>query len=529
MDDTAKYLIHASITADGVVERSDVVGAIFGQTEGLLGDDLDLRDLQQSSKVGRIDVEVDSEHGESRGRITIASSLDKVETSILAASLETITRVGPCRATVTVTDIEDIREAKRREVVERAKELLASSFDGSVMTSAELLEEVRESARVEDISEYHDLPAGPRVADSDAIIIVEGRADVLRLLRYGIKNAVAVEGTNVPASIADLTHDRTVTAFLDGDRGGELILRELAQVGDVDYVAFAPEGSSVEDLSREDVLAALRQKIPFERLPEEGDLRSVASEGAGPGPRTESQGRGPTDPPATPPPAREADDGSVDAEPDPDASGAQSESTPPDATAETDGAGTAEAPNGTEFAPGVNGPGPESGDPDVQPGDAAGSAATEPGGATAESGPATAPGDLAAEREEADADRDEAASASGESEAASDSAADSGPAGSTTLRAHVREIVGEDSGRVRLLDDEFEIRSEADAADAFDEIEAAESVPYAVVLDGELSQRILDVAAQRGVGHVVARSTGEFVKKPVGVRTRTFDQLSEPS
>jgi DNA primase len=248
MDDTAKYLIHAAITADGVVERSDVVGAIFGQTEGLLGDDLDLRDLQQSSKVGRIDVQIESENGQSFGNVTIASSLDKVKTAILAASLETITRVGPCQSDVRVTDIEDVREAKRREVVDRAKELLSTSFDDSVMTSSEILEEVEESVRVEDITEYEGLPAGPRVLDSDAIIVVEGRADVLTLLRYGIKNAVAVEGTNVPDAVADLTQDRTVTAFLDGDRGGELILRELVQVGDVDYVAFAPDGRSVEDL-----------------------------------------------------------------------------------------------------------------------------------------------------------------------------------------------------------------------------------------------------------------------------------------
>ncbi|MEF8855925.1 MAG: DNA primase DnaG, partial [Haloplanus sp.] len=225
MDDTAKYLIHASIAADGVVERSDVVGAVFGQTEGLLGDELDLRDLQQSSKVGRIDVQIDSENGQSFGRITIASSLDKVETAILAASLETIDRVGPCQASVEVTNIEDVREAKRRQVIDRAKELLAGSFDESVMDSSKILEEVRESVRIEDITEYHGLPAGPRVADSDAIIVVEGRADVLTLLQYGIKNAIGVEGTNVPDPVADLTEDRTVTAFLDGDRGGELILR----------------------------------------------------------------------------------------------------------------------------------------------------------------------------------------------------------------------------------------------------------------------------------------------------------------
>ena len=35
---SSKYLIRASIRANGVVNKSDVVGAVFGQTEGLLGD-----------------------------------------------------------------------------------------------------------------------------------------------------------------------------------------------------------------------------------------------------------------------------------------------------------------------------------------------------------------------------------------------------------------------------------------------------------------------------------------------------------
>ena len=51
---TTKYLIKAHIKADGIIEKSDVVGAIFGQTEGLLGDELDLRELQRSARVGRI-------------------------------------------------------------------------------------------------------------------------------------------------------------------------------------------------------------------------------------------------------------------------------------------------------------------------------------------------------------------------------------------------------------------------------------------------------------------------------------------
>ena len=160
MDETAKYLIHAEITAAGVVERSDVVGAVFGQTEGLLGDELDLRDLQDSQKVGRIDVEIRSEGGRSRGEITVGSGLDKVETAILAAAFETIEQVGPCSAEITVTDIEDIRSAKRRRVVERATELLAS-FDADAVRTEDIVETVRQRVRVEDITTYEGLPAGP--------------------------------------------------------------------------------------------------------------------------------------------------------------------------------------------------------------------------------------------------------------------------------------------------------------------------------------------------------------------------------
>jgi len=444
MDDTAKYLIHASIAADGVVERSDVVGAVFGQTEGLLGDELDLRDLQQSSKVGRIDVQIDSENGQSFGRITIASSLDKVETAILAASLETIDRVGPCQASVEVTNIEDVREAKRRKVVDRAKELLAGSFDESVMDSSKILEEVRESVRIDDITEYHGLPAGPRVADADAVIIVEGRSDVLTLLQYGIKNAIAVEGTNVPDAVADLTEERTVTAFLDGDRGGELILRELAQVGNVDYVVFAPEGKSVEDLARHEVMSALRGKTPYGDLFEDDEGPSAVSE--------------PVDESERP---------------------AESEPTAPVSVA-------AASPVADEAAVDV----PDTGDEPV---------------------------DGTAAREAAD---------TGNEPVEDDDAAGPSRDDPSTLRGHLRAVIDAETGSARLLDDEFEATETVPADEVFDAVSAAETAPYAVVLDGELTQRLLDVAAQRGVEQVVARSAAEMVKTPVDVRVRTIDQLA---
>ena len=264
--DTTKYLIHISLTAEGVVEKPDVVGAIFGQTEGLLGEDLDLRDLQRTGRVGRIDVQITSKKGETTGEILISTSLDRAETAILAASLETIDRVGPCVAHVTVASVEDIRVSKRRKIVERAKEILIDRFEDGTIDSNELLDDVRQTLRMEKIGSVGEekAPAGPNVLESDAIIIVEGRADVLNLLRYGIKNAVAVEGTNIPGTVIDLCEKKTTTAFFDGDRGGELILRELLQVADIDFVAFSPRGKSVEDMTRKEVIKTLRNKVPVE-------------------------------------------------------------------------------------------------------------------------------------------------------------------------------------------------------------------------------------------------------------------------
>ncbi|MFD1646477.1 DNA primase DnaG [Haloarchaeobius litoreus] len=479
MEDTSKYLIHATVTADGVVERSDVVGAIFGQTEGLLGDELDLRELQQSSKVGRIDVEIDSDAGRSHGSVTIATSLDKVATATLAAALESLTRVGPCKATLEVADIEDVRAAKRRRVVERAKELLATAFDDSMMSSEEILREVREHARVADISEYEGLPAGPRVEESDAIVVVEGRADVLQLLKYGIKNAIAVEGTDVPEAVATLTQDRTVTAFLDGDRGGDLILKELSQVGEVDYVAFAPAGKSVEDLLHHEVFEALREKVPFSVVAETSNPHeTVGTHEAVSMSTTESDG------------------------------GATETSGRPGADEPT-GAATSESAQATTESPVVE-----------AAAEASDTARATPDGATTE--PADSGGTTATDSA---ADAAVPGTESSDAETAAAAEPTDEPAPPDTLRGHVEAVVAAGTGQVRLLDDDFAAIAAGPADEAFDLVREAETVPHAVVLDGELGQRVLDVSAQRGVDHVVAASLGEFVKRPTGTRIRTADRL----
>ncbi|MCC7574210.1 DNA primase [Candidatus Woesearchaeota archaeon] len=263
----AKYIIHAKINIDGVVDRPDVIGAIFGQTEGLLGADLELRELQKSGRIGRIEVNVDTKSGKTNGEIVIPSSLDKAETSIVAAAVEIIQRIGPCNAKIQVSNIEDIRISKREAVINRAKELLRDLMYNSMPDSQELSEEVSQSVRVMEIVEFgrEKLSAGPGIAESDEVILVEGRADVLTLLKHGFKNAIALNGTSVPQTIIDLSKEKTMTVFVDGDRGGMLIVQELLSSAELDYVCRAPDGKEVEELAKKEIHKALRSRITAEQ------------------------------------------------------------------------------------------------------------------------------------------------------------------------------------------------------------------------------------------------------------------------
>jgi len=272
---TTKYMIRANIKADGIVEKSDVVGAIFGQTEGLLGDELDLRELQRSARVGRIEVELDSKGGKSNGTITLPTSLDRVETVILAAAFESIDRVGPCKATIVSEEVEDVRVVRRKKVIDRAKELLNKVLEESKVDGESIADTVRQAVQIEEIINYGSdhCPAGPNIDKSDAIVIVEGRRDVLNLLKYGIKNVIAVGGTNIPKTVIDLTKERITTAFVDGDRGGILILKELLQTADVDFVARAPQTREVEEIPQKLIMKSLKNKIPAEQYAEMYDIK----------------------------------------------------------------------------------------------------------------------------------------------------------------------------------------------------------------------------------------------------------------
>jgi DNA primase len=265
---TVKYVVHAKFEVDGVVEKPDVIGAVFGQTEGLFGSELDLRELQKSGRIGRIEIELQSKQDKTTGAITIPSSLDRVSTAIIAASLESINRVGPCNAKVTLEKVEDIRDARRKIIIDRAKTILHDWNIISMPSTEEVFREVSETLKTAKVEKYgpDELPAGPNIDNAKEIIIVEGRADVINLMRCGIENVVALEGAKVPETIIRLTKEKETTALLDGDRGGDLILKELLQVADIKFVSRAPPGKEVEELTSTEIFAALQNKVPIEEF-----------------------------------------------------------------------------------------------------------------------------------------------------------------------------------------------------------------------------------------------------------------------
>jgi DNA primase len=253
---------------EGVVEKPDVIGALFGQTEGLFAPELDLRELQKSGRIGRIEISLESKQDKTTGNINIPTSLDRVSTAIIAASIESINRVGPCKANVILNKIEDIRDARRRIIIDRAKEVLRKWTVETMPGTDEIFREVSEMLRLARVEKYgpEELTAGPEINGAKQIIVVEGRADVTNLLRAGIQNTIAVEGAKIPQTIIKLCREREATAFLDGDRGGDLILKELQQVTTVKYVARAPRGKEVEDLTFKEIEKALKERVPLEKV-----------------------------------------------------------------------------------------------------------------------------------------------------------------------------------------------------------------------------------------------------------------------
>jgi DNA primase len=268
-----KYMIHVSFVAEGALEKPDIIGAIFGQTEGLLGADLEMRELQKEGKIGRIEVELERKDKRTTGTIRVPTALDQSETTLIAAAIETIERMGPCDATLEVERIEDVRGSKRDYIIERAKKLMGE-IKGST-DSREISNEIKDSAKISGVQEYgkEKLPCGD--ISGKEIIVVEGRADVLNLLRNGVKNTIAMNGTKLPDSIKQLSEEKEITLFVDGDRGGKLIARNVVDNAKVSYIATAPDGKEVEELTGKELLMNLRKKVSVSEFFREKPSRRI--------------------------------------------------------------------------------------------------------------------------------------------------------------------------------------------------------------------------------------------------------------
>ena len=203
---TIKYEIKASFEIDGVVEKPDIIGGIYGQTDGLLSENLDIRELQKTGRIGRISVELSSRGGKTKGKIVIPSSLSRMETAILAATLETVDRVGPCSCQIKLEEIMDVRINKRQSIVDRASEIIRQWDQNVSPFSSSIPLEVEKSSKTSQILSIGDegYSAGPGFEKQKKVILVEGRADVVNLMKYGIDNTVAVNGTSVAPKLLNL-------------------------------------------------------------------------------------------------------------------------------------------------------------------------------------------------------------------------------------------------------------------------------------------------------------------------------------
>ena len=255
-----KYHVKLSFDVDGLVEKADIIGAIFGQTEGLLGPEMNLNELQKVSKVGRIEVNTTESSTQTKGDALLPMSTDINTAALIAAAIESIDKVGPFVAHFKLEAIDDVRSAKKKEIVDRAKDIVQKWSTKTISEGDEMLKDVSEGGGGKLATFGREkLACGSGVFDSPWIILVEGRADVINLLRAGYDNALGIEGARIDESIKELCNSKSkVVAFLDGDRAGGFILKELKALVNVDVVHRAPEGVEVEELTPIQIVEILK-------------------------------------------------------------------------------------------------------------------------------------------------------------------------------------------------------------------------------------------------------------------------------
>ena len=258
-----KYHVKLKFEVDGIVEKADIIGAIFGQTEGLLGPEMNLNELQKVSKVGRIEVNVDTKSNTTKGDALLPMSTDISTAALISAAIESIDKVGPFQGKFLLVGIDDIRAIKKKVIVDRAKKIIQEWATKTISEGEEMLRDVYDASKPGKLTSFGkaQLACGTGVFDSPVIILVEGRADVINLLRAGFDNSIAIEGAKIDETITNLTSGKKVIAFLDGDRAADLILKELQGLVKIDKVLRAPTGKEVEECTPLEITDILKDVI----------------------------------------------------------------------------------------------------------------------------------------------------------------------------------------------------------------------------------------------------------------------------
>ncbi len=260
-------IVNIEIKVYGRVTQSDIVGAVFGQTEDVLGKELELRNLQKTNQIGRIEVRIEFDGTNTIGIITIPSYMDRTMTVIIAASLETINKIGPCRAEARVKDIENIKSIKIRQIINHAKKVLEKFMSISV-SSQELIDEVVNEVRMSRVEKYGregmEVLCGPDIADSDQLIFVESLADLRNLLKAGINNVVAFEDCSKTETLREIAEKHEVIIFIN--KGKDYLVRKICEFADADSFTRPDVDKRISELESKELFKAIRNTVSCNQI-----------------------------------------------------------------------------------------------------------------------------------------------------------------------------------------------------------------------------------------------------------------------
>jgi len=243
--DNYKYVIEAGFNINKKFTKSEILSIILTETEGLI--DKNLNDLIKERKVGEIYVEIDKS-GVS-GIIKIPTNLTQVETSLIAASLETINQIN-----INVKSIVDLREEKKNYISERARKFLDSFKSTNKEDLLNKFERANSFQKFRHTKRYSNLIGN---LDKDEVIIVKKKEDFRNLVSKGFDNVIELgPKIYVPFKIYLKLRSKILIVLVNfNDRK---YLNKLRKILDIDYFSFSKK--DVLLLSRKEIKQLIEEK-----------------------------------------------------------------------------------------------------------------------------------------------------------------------------------------------------------------------------------------------------------------------------